>query len=166
MISERAAMDTQISGGFLATLIIVPILLIIFIGGGIQIWRYRQSGLCDPMDKGILSWLLIADLGAILAIVTLTAFSMYPYKWEYHSWREISGIVNTVDSRLIAGEQSTNQKFVVTFMGHEDDQYGVDDTRMAGIRTGSRLTITCKREFQFRGSDGWNCNFVRVEKAQ
>lgn len=104
----------------------------------------------------------------ILLATTLTvilAVGFYPYSWEYHSWRPVSGTVDQVNSRLIAGDNSTDQKFVVVFTG-DRTPYGVTDTRMALIHSGDQLSITCKKSFQWFGTPSDDCEFVDYTPAK
>lgn len=89
------------------------------------------------------------------------ALLFYPYKAEYHQWRTMGGEVVKIDSRLLDG---ANQKFVVTFAN--GDQLGCNDTRCAAIETGDVLWLSCKRTWQYAGTDGWDCNFVKAERSR
>ncbi|GAB3156407.1 hypothetical protein GCM10027258_62800 [Amycolatopsis stemonae] len=109
--------------------------------------------------------LVVLIAGAVVA----GAFwwGMYPWKSEYHHWNPVSGVVDTVDSRRVAtGDQgATEDKFVVTFRGNPQ-QYGVLDTRAAGVKPGDTLSITCKRAYQWSGTHGYDCNFVDLKRAK
>lgn len=43
-------------------------------------------------------------------------------------------------------------------------QYGVLDTRAAGIKPGDRLSIACVKRWQWSGTHGYDCNFVDLER--
>lgn len=117
----------------------------------------------DRYDRGIILAFAIGSFVAALVALLIVAFGMYPYKAEYHQWRDVSGVVATTNSRLIAGDHATDQKFVVSFVGAPDKQFGCNDTRCAGVRPGDHLTITCKRTWQWFGTPGYDCNFVSLE---
>lgn len=104
---------------------------------------------------GALSWVVVACLGVGLWL------GMYPWRAEYHQWRPASGVVATVDKRLVsnANSMSMDEMFVVRFQGSQQ-QYGVLDTRAAGVRAGDRLSITCVKRWQWSGTHGLECNFV------
>lgn len=101
--------------------------------------------------------------GLILAaLLGVLIFGFYPYKAEYHQWREVSGPVTQINSRIVsAGENSVNQKFVAEINGKA---YGCNDTRCATVHVGDTLTLSCKRTWQYAGTDGYDCNFIRVER--
>lgn len=101
----------------------------------------------------------IAAVTASVGVVVATWWGMYPWVAEYHQWVPYSGRVATVDSRLVSsGENASETKYVVTFAGNSQ-QYGVLDTRMASVRPGDSLSITCVRRWQWSGSHGYDCNF-------
>lgn len=105
-------------------------------------------------------WLLTGALVA-LAIITggITAWGNYPYDAEYHQWRGVQGEVTHIDKRLIsAGDKGMSERFVVTIDGV--GERGCDDTRCAGVDVGDVLTLVCKREWQFTGTDGYGCNYI------
>lgn len=111
--------------------------------------------------------LIAGGVGALLVTLAVTAFTMYPFSAEYHQWRQHTGTVSVISSRLLsAGDgKSTEQKFVVRFAGSAQE-YGVNDTRAAAVKVGDQLTITCKRAWQFSGTDGYDCNYVSAIPAQ
>lgn len=90
----------------------------------------------------------------------LVAVGMWPYKADYHRWTAHSGTVSDVNRRMIADGNSTSQKYVVRFTGSRQE-YGCQDTRCALIRPGDRIDLACKRAWQYAGTDGWDCNFIR-----
>jgi hypothetical protein len=112
----------------------------------------------------------IFGLGVLFGLVGILSavgmfFGYYPFSAEYHQWREASGTVQTIDSRLIGENKSTSTKFVVSFTDDPAAQFGCNDTRCAGVHPGDHLTLTCKRANQWFGTDGYDCNFVSYEPA-
>jgi hypothetical protein len=104
--------------------------------------------------------------GAVVVCALGLWWGMYPWKAEYHQWRPVSGVVETVDSRILpAGESSMEQKFVVRFKGNLQ-QYGVLDTRAAGVKPGDVLSVACVRRWQWSGAHGFDCNFVSLDGAR
>jgi hypothetical protein len=101
----------------------------------------------------------------VLTVVALAGF--YPWHTEYHQWQETKGVVTDVSSRVLTtgsgDDKSINQRFVVNLKGV--GQRSCDDTRCANIKTGDTLTITCKRKWQFAGTDGYDCNFVDLRRS-
>jgi hypothetical protein len=174
--------DPQYTGGTLATVICVPILLLAL--NVAAVWLIRRDraenaeertysaktgGDFPPWyDRGDvlfyrLGW--IATTVATVALLAGTWWGMYPWRAEYHQWRPIEGIVDRVDSRIVpAGDSSVEQKIVVLFRDNPQ-QYGVLDTRAAGAHPGDRLAITCVRRWQYSGSDGYDCEFVGLVRV-
>jgi hypothetical protein len=155
------------TGETIATFIAVPLLIL-----GLAVAAYwlrrgeKQQSTKTYGEPGMFkaAW-MAALIGIVLAVVG-TWWGMYPWKTEYHQWTPVSGVVDTVDSRLLpAGETSVEQKFVVSFRGNPQ-QYGVLDTRAAGVKPGDRLTITCVRRWQWSGTHGYDCNFVSLERVR
>lgn len=161
--------EPQLTGGTIATMIVVPLILLLLAAAFVvmRLYARREDGRSpsgDQFNDAVLarrgSWL---SLALIVVTVAVTWWWMYPWKSEYHHWVPRSGTVARVDSRLISdGDKSMQTKFVVLFTG-DDQQYGVVDTRVAGVKAGDRLAITCVRIWQFSGTDGYDCNFVSLE---
>lgn len=175
--------ESQLTGGTIATMIVVPLLLLILVAVffALRSWASRKEAALpdEPRSSSyvadytyreavgeiraarISSWLAPALIAIVAAV---TWWGMYPWKSEYHHWVPKSGTVARVDSRLVSdGDKSMQTKFVVMFSG-DDQQYGVLDTRAAGVKTGDRMTVTCVRIWQFSGTDGYDCNFVSLER--
>lgn len=168
--------ETQITGGTVATAICVPLILLILVAVFFLLrgWAARAERNIDERSSDYKTGETLGDIrlaricswvAPVLIAVTVAAtwWGMYPWKSEYHHWVPKSGTVARVDSRLISsGDKSMETKFVVMFAGDEQ-QYGVLDTRAAGVKTGDRLTVACVRIWQYSGTDGFDCNFVSLE---
>lgn len=101
---------------------------------------------------------------AALLVLVVTGFTMWPWKAEYHEWRTASGTVAQVDSRTVSdGDHGMTERFVVTYTDRR--QRACDDTRCAAVRPGDRLTLRCKRAYQWSGTPGWDCNWLRNEEG-
>lgn len=100
----------------------------------------------------------ICILACALALVVLTGWRMWPWEYEYHSWRNETGQIAEISSRLIGSSSSLQQKFVVRFT--DGRERGCEDTRCSLLREGDTLTLRCKRSWQFAGTDGWDCAYV------
>lgn len=149
----------ELTGGTVATIVVAPTLLVLSVLLAVFLFRkWRRSN--DDIDRPMFLGCWIACAVGAVATVVCTWWGMFPWKYEYHHWVPISGVVETIDSRLVAMEG----KFVVKFEG-DDQQYGVLDTRAAGVRTGDQVTITCVRRWQWSGTHGYDCNFVSLEKG-
>lgn len=145
------------TAGTIATIIAVPLILLCL---SLFFWVGRRWGaVADEYDAPFAAVIQGASAGLILVTLVGTWWGMYPWKAEYHNWTPVSGTVATIDSRLVGRDQSTDQKFVVTFTGSAQ-QYGVTDTRAASVRVGDSLDLTCVRQWQQAGTDGYDCNFV------
>lgn len=111
------------------------------------------------------TWILTGGGSAWLAVVVGLAVSplgFWPFAAEYHQWREVSGTVQQIDKRLIGSGDKMEDKFVVRFTDG-GLQFGCDDTRCASVREGDSLTLSCKRAWQYTGTDGYDCRFVSTE---
>lgn len=146
---------SEYTSGSIAALIVVPLVIAGAAAGAWALWRLRNEAR-DSMDRmGIKILAVCCALIAVGSAVGLW-WGMYPWKVEYHEWRQVSGTVNSVDSRIVPGMED---KFVVTFKGNPQ-QYGVFDTRTASVRPGDKLIITCVRRWQWVGTHGYDCEFV------
>lgn len=104
-------------------------------------------------------------LAALLAVVTVTAFTYWPFDAEYHRWHTTTGTVTTVSSRLLASDTKdggTTQRFVVDLAGV--GERSCDDTRCSMLKAGDVLTLSCKRAWQYAGTHGYDCAFVEVHR--
>lgn len=161
----------------IVSVLLVPLIAAVFLFVGVYCWKRFSTMRRDIQEHGDTTYGMKAfdcnsfgvGAGICFAAVVLCAFGlwwgMYPWKAEYHQWRPVSGVVDTVDSRILpAGDSSMEQKFVVRFKG-SPQQYGVLDTRAAGVKPGDRLTVTCVRRWQWSGTHGFDCNFVSLDGA-
>lgn len=166
-------LESQLTSGTIATMICAPLILLVLVASFFWLrfmarreeTRPLRSFETDDRARDA-RWMRIWSWSApVLIAVTVagTWWGMYPWKSEYHHWVPKSGTVTRADSRLVSdGDKSMETKYVVMFAG-DDQQYGVLDTRAAGVKTGDDLTITCVRTWQFSGTDGYDCNFVSLE---
>lgn len=156
-------MDSEWTGESIAAVIIVPLIILIL---GVVGWLLRRRAQDEDRESAFSDYWMFQGF-AIVCWVTIPIvvisfwWSMFPWKTEYHQWQPKSGIVSKVDQRLL----NATGKFVVSFQG-SDQQYGVIDTRAAGIEVGDQLTITCVRRWQWSGTHGYDCNFVSLESGK
>ena len=152
----------------LGVLVGVPLfglsLVALVIGG---LWLVRYDRRASDIDKGIPKVLGIGCLttAVVLTVLLASPAGYYPFSAEYHQWREVSGTVTQIDKRLIGNGKSMEDKFVVRFDG-DRQQFGCDDTRCASVREGDELTLSCKRAWQYTGTDGYDCRFVSTEATR
>jgi hypothetical protein len=105
-------------------------------------------------EGGIAAGSLIFAL--VLVALAASPIGYYPYDSEYHQWRSVSGEVQDVSSRLIGGNKTVSQRFVVKIDGHA---FGVDDTRASLLKKGDTVSLRCKREWQYAAESGWACRW-------
>lgn len=116
--------------------------------------RRRDWAFSDPPLRLIVGGFLL------LAVPALT------WTTEYHQWRPVTGRVERIESRLIsAGDKGTSQKFAVRLAG-DDREYGCDDTRCALVQPGHTLALSCVRVWQYTGTPGFDCTYVRADKEK
>lgn len=113
----------------------------------------------DGDDFSVIKWGAIA---VFLLVLGISAGAYYPWSGEYHEWRTTAGKVETISSRFLGSGKSTTQQFVVLFS--DGRERSCDDTRCALVHAGDLLTLSCKRHWQFSGTDGYDCNFVDDKK--
>jgi hypothetical protein len=151
----------------LGLIIALPALLLAANAAAVTgLWlRRRARRVEDDFDATGLRILGTLACITALLIVIGTAFGMWPYKAEYHTWRTTSGTVQAIDSRLVSnGDQGMSQRFVVTFT--DGRQRACDDTRCPSVKVGDRLTLKCKRAYQWGATPGWDCNWVGVGRQR
>jgi hypothetical protein len=104
--------------------------------------------------------------GPILVLGVLIGASVgyFPYEAQYHQYQETTGIVASIDVRLVSSGDSMQEKFVVVY--DDGRERGCLDTRCAAVQPGDILTMECKRIYQWSGTDGWDCNFVSRTPAR
>lgn len=159
--------DTENYRWSLGTLIGMPVgilcgLLLLIGAVLILVWAHRNA---EDYDSGIARWTGIGLAFCAVAAFALTLVGMWPLKAEYHQWRETSGAVTEIDSRLLAdGNGGATERFVVTFDGGE--QRSCDDTRCSQVEEGDDLVLACKRAWQWSGTHGYDCNYVSHRSAR
>lgn len=141
---------------------LVPLLALIALVVGLLLHRAARTRY-HPDDREDWALFFIPALCCYLTVACCAGglwWGMWPWKAEYHQWRPVAGTVASIDSRLLAGQNSgTEQKYLVAFVG-SDKQYGVLDTRAAGVHVGDQLKVECVRRWQWSGTHGYDCNYV------
>lgn len=126
------------------------------------IWLISKAeSIADSLDIGTK---IVQVTGVIVVFVLLLVgfIGYWPLKTEYHFWKNTEGQVTDINSRLI-GPNGGETKYVVTLEGI--GERGCNDTRCATVKVGDKLTLKCKRVYQWGGTPGYDCNFVRNEKS-
>jgi len=139
----------------LEVLVLLPLVLLfiaLLVIGGFFWWRANRE--FDTFEKvpAYALWVIAA-----IALV-FVAVGYYPYKAEYHQFVTKVGEVRSIKSRLLGSSDSFQQKFVVEYT--DGRQFGCEDTRCALVKPGDKLTLACKRIWQYAGTDGYDCNFI------
>lgn len=99
-------------------------------------------------------------VGFLLVGVLVGAGILYwPWKVEYHHWQHVAGQVKQVQSRFLSKDHGTEQRFVVVFT--DNRIRSCDDTRCSLLKPHDHLDLSCKRKWQWTGTPGWDCNYVR-----
>ncbi len=94
----------------------------------------------------------------IFLCLMILILGFYPYGQEYHKFVPTSGVVASVNDRLVSTGKGMEQKFVVKFED-DDQEYGCLDTRCALIEVGDTVTINCIKEWDYQGADGYDCKW-------
>lgn len=115
---------------------------------------HRVGGYDIPKGVQVAAW----SFGMFIVLVALL-FNNFPFNAAYHSFKDVSGKVATIDSRLVGtGDQSTETKYVITFGGSKQP-YGLTDTRGAGIKVGDTIKLKCERVWQYASVGGYDCRY-------
>ena len=155
-------MNTSWSIGVLVGGPIAAIFFLAFAVGAFLLFRALRKA--DAYDRGVVKGLAWTCVAAATLTVLIAAASFYPWKAEYHQWQGIQGEIQSISSRFLGGDNSTTQRFVVRFK--DGTVRSCDDTRCALYAAGDTLQLSCKREWQFSGTDGWSCNYVGGSKDE
>lgn len=149
--------NNAIAPGTVVSIVIICILLIVAVVAiAAGVLADREANDSEIPNAAIIGF------GILVGFVTVVGFGfgMYPYGYDYHHYREYTGTVTQIESRLLSNDnKGTDQKYVVHFLNGDND-YGCDDTRCSLIKPNDTLTLTCKLTFQWNGSPGEDCNFV------
>ncbi len=95
----------------------------------------------------------------VVAVVIGFAVGLWPYQWEYHSFKPVAGTVAEVHSRLFAEDQGTTQSYAIRLTSGKT--YRCDDTRCSAVKAGDTIALRCIREWEYAAEDGFRCRFVR-----
>ena len=119
-------------------------------------WHRNTDRIGSDGDWGLS--LAAAIAGAILAatFAAMALWVLWPFDWDYLSWHEVDGKVDQVSSRLVPQNRGMAQRFVLVMDGRP---FAVDDTRASLVKAGDRVTLACKKEYQYAAESGWACNW-------
>lgn len=149
----------------LGTIIGLPVarlLLLAALAAMVVSWIARK----DTYDKFEMTAASVGAGACALVIAVIAVVAYWPFSAEYHRWEPRSGTVAAVSQRLLSdGDGGVNQKFVVRYAG-DGREYGCEDTRCSLVERGDRLTLMCKRTWQYTGTDGYDCQFGSREPGR
>lgn len=137
------------TGDFIFGCVLVGIALLVAVVAGL-IGALSKS--CGAMVTAVVA--LVIAIGLAL----LTGMP-WPFDAAYHQYERVEGPVQTIDSRLMAEGEGMEERFIISFEGTGND-YRCDDSRCASVKPGDTLVLNCLRKWEFRASDGYQCNFV------
>lgn len=102
----------------------------------------------------------LGGVAAAVAVLGLWWWGMaFTTSSDYHSWTVKEGKVERVAKRLIATDNGMAERYVVTMNG---EPYGIDDTRATLLKAGDRVSLRCKKDYQWgvpRAAHGWACRW-------
>lgn len=132
---------------------VVALILLALIAFGV---RTRMTA-SDPFELSDGALVAGGAAGALVLLLAVTGFVMWPWDARFHQWRTVTGVVEQTSSRLITDGKAVSQRIVVSIAGYP---YGCDDTRCTLLQPGDRVSLTCKPEYQWAGQSGEACEFV------
>lgn len=97
-----------------------------------------------------------AVLALLVTLIGGLAF-FWPLHAEYHKWETTDGTIESIAKRIVGGDK-ISEKFVVRYT--DGRERGCLDTRCSLLKAGDKLTLTCKRSWQYAGTDGYDCNYI------
>lgn len=146
----------------LGILIGVPIIALILIGLFCALMWFTYWSIRERDEDCYMMTAVVAV--AMVIIVGIAAVAYFPWKKEYHQWQHHGGEIERISSRLNTSGSGdgrvVSQRFVVSFKG-DPGQWSCDDTRCSLLSVGDTLDVSCKRHYQWSGTPGYDCNYVR-----
>lgn len=146
-----------LSTGLLVGLPIIVIVVLAFAIFAVIAYKLGRIGNGDPIV-----WFGLAIVAGLVSLgfVIGSLIGYWPYKMEYHAWYPTAGNVAAVSQRLVSdGDNGMTQRYVVQFT--DGRQRACDDTRCSLLKPGAYLELKCIREYQWGGTPGYSCNYVR-----
>jgi hypothetical protein len=156
-MANRWSLGVIIGGPVTATLLLAAVVVFIYARMRAAAARRAAASRRWGSDDDVSTPLTITAVAVFAGVTAVAAGCFFPYKAEYHQWRQTTGQVATVSSRFIGDGKSTTQRFVVAFT--DGRQRACDDTRCSLIRRGDTLTLWCKRAWQWAATPGYDCNY-------
>jgi hypothetical protein len=158
-------MIATVTAGWIIGLVALTVLLLVclaWLGYGIL------SGLNDGWGFAPIAHVIGAGLTALVIIGCWWIFSAFTTSGDYHAWNEKSGTVEQISKRIVpAGDKGIQERFVFRF-ADKGGLYGVDDTRASLVRRGDRVSLKCKKDYQWgvpREAHGWACRWNTLPES-
>jgi hypothetical protein len=111
-------------------------------------------------DQSHRTGLIVTAIWALVCVGVWWWAMAFTLSGDYHAWTVKEGTAEKVAKRLIATDNGMSERYVVT-MG-DGQPYGIDDTRATLIEEGDRLSLRCKKDYQWgvpREAHGWACRW-------
>lgn len=151
--------ESRWSLDFLTALPVVFIVFVVLVVLTALAFKWRRNG--DRYDRPLATACAYGGIVITVIFVICAAGGFFPYEKQYHAYTQKVGVVESVSKRLLGSSDSFQEKFVVRY---EDGRvFGCEDTRCALVKPGNTLVLACIRVWEYQGSDGYDCAFVRRE---
>ena len=122
----------------------------------IYVRLHRPGERYGAWPNGLITGAWVAGSMILWALV---AIGWFPYDMDYHARREVSGEVQTIDSRLLQKGDGMEEKFVIVFAEDPSQEYGCLDTRCASLQPGDSVALLCTLDYDMNSADGWDCGW-------
>lgn len=138
----------------LGTIIGLPVwgIILIALGVGLFLVASNRFDLSSGDRRGLLWILNFLFIGTVI----FGSVVYWPFDAQYHRYWKVTGTVDNIGSRQISDGKSMSQRYVLDIGGQP---FGVDDTRASLVKVGDKVTLLCKKEWQYSAKSGWACNW-------
>jgi hypothetical protein len=148
MITGNGEWSTPYIIGTTALIIVILIGALYFTAVLFSGWDGEEKGIAF-FTGGIVFLVIAGSLGA----------ACYPFDAAHHKYYDVTGTVQTTNKRLVGnGDSGMSERYVIKF-AESNTLYGCDDTRCSLAAPGKTVALKCKREWQYKGQDGWVCSY-------
>ena len=117
-------------------------------------------------DEPMIKW---GGSGAWLAGTAVAfgfwAWAAHPsFDMDYHTYNNVTGIVEKVDGRMVTEGEGMSEKIVVLL--DDGQEYGCLDTRCTLIELGHVVEMSCIKGYSYYGADYFDCDFISTGKPE
>lgn len=157
-------MTARWTPGVVIALPIVAMFVAILLGFTAYAWSRGNE-----RDYGMMpSWRIAAWATTVVSALLVVAlpWAWFPFSAQYHRYVPKAGTVDIIGGRYTSGTTTGDTSgnvfddYVVQFLG-SSTRYDCQDTRCALVHPGDHLILSCIRSYQWSGTSGWDCNYVR-----